>query len=163
MPGEGRRGDPPLAYLLLAAGRAFDEVLRTELSRRNWPRLSGAQSLVFAFLDPAGTRPAELARRLGTTRQATQDLVGGLVRLGLLQVAEDPSRRRGRLVLLTDTGSALSADAGTVLRLTEASLGQRADELRQLLTGLVPQVLAATSPADTPAAAVDGAPLGLPG
>ncbi|SDC91251.1 DNA-binding transcriptional regulator, MarR family [Geodermatophilus telluris] len=135
-------GEPPLAALLLVASRRLDAALRAELAARGWPRLSGAQSLVFAFLDPDGTPPAELARRLGSSRQATQDLVAGLVRTGLLEVAEDPARRGGRLVRLTASGRALAADAGAVLAGLEAALGERAAALRRLLA----------APLDLPAA-----------
>jgi DNA-binding MarR family transcriptional regulator len=127
----------PLAYLLLRASRWFDALLRDQLAAHGWPRLTVAQSLVFAFLDPAGTPPATLARRLGTTRQATQDLVGGLVRHGLLDLADDAARRRGRLVRLTDRGRALAADAADILAALEAGLGDgRARALRELLTDL---------------------------
>ncbi len=127
----------PPAYLLLRASRWFDAVLRDELAARGWPRLTAAQSLVLAFLGPAGTPPATLARRLGTTRQATQDLVAGLVRLGLLEVIDDTARRRGRLVRLTGRGHALSADATGVLAALEAGWGDdRVRRLRALLTDL---------------------------
>ncbi|MGR7023190.1 MarR family transcriptional regulator [Geodermatophilus sp. URMC 62] len=128
-----QRGEPPLAALLLMASRQLDAVVREELVAHGWPRLSGAQSLVFAFLDADGTPPAELARRLGSTRQAAQDLVAGLVRLGLLEVAADPARRRGRLVRRTATGRELTADAGTVLAGLETAMGERGAALRRLL------------------------------
>ncbi len=130
------RGRLPLAHLLLTAGRALDALTREELAARGWPRLSGAQSLVFAYLDADGTPPAELARRLGTTRQAAQDLVAGLVRIDLLEVVADPARRAGRLVRLTAAGRALATDAGAVLTALEAGLGDRGADLRRLLTGL---------------------------
>ncbi|SFP78121.1 DNA-binding transcriptional regulator, MarR family [Geodermatophilus dictyosporus] len=138
-------GAPPLAALLLMASRQLDAALREELAARGWPRLSGAQSLVFAFLDPDGTPPAELARRLGSTRQAAQDLVAGLTRLGLLEVVADPARRRGRLVRRTSTGRDLAADAGAVLAALEAGLGERAAGLRRLLAA--PLDLPASPPA----------------
>ncbi|MGY1716642.1 MarR family winged helix-turn-helix transcriptional regulator [Geodermatophilus sp. SYSU D01106] len=123
----------PLAYLLLQAGRAFDAVVREDLAARGWPRLSAAQTLVFAHLGPDGTAPAELARRLGTTRQAQQDLVAGLSRLGLLETVDDPARRRGRLVRLTPAGRDLTRDAAGVLTGLEEDLGPDAAELRRLL------------------------------
>ncbi|MGY1728977.1 MarR family winged helix-turn-helix transcriptional regulator [Geodermatophilus sp. SYSU D01062] len=128
-----RREELPLAHLLLQAGRSFDAVLRDELADQGWPRLSAAQSLVFAFLEPGGTAPAELARRLGTTRQAQQDLVAGLVRLGLVETVADPARSRGRLVRLTSAGRRLARDAGAVLAGLEEDLGEHAAELRRLL------------------------------
>lgn len=127
----------PLAYLLLRASRWFDAVLRDELAARGWPRLTAAQSLVLAFLGPAGTPPATLARRLGTTRQATQDLVAGLVGHRLLEVVDDPARRRGRLVRLTAEGRTLAADAVRTLAALEAGLpAGPARMLRRSLTDL---------------------------
>lgn len=143
----------PLAYLLLRASRWFDAALRDRLADRGWPRLSAAQSLVFAFLAPEGTPPATLARRLGATRQATQELVGGLVAHGLIEVADDPARRRGRLVRLTARGEALAADAGEVLAQLEDSLpAGHARTLRDLLAGV------GAGPARDPQAGVGAGP-----
>jgi len=125
--------EPPLALLLLNASRWFDRRLLSELESRGWPRLSPAQSLVFAHLDPAGTSPAELARRLGTARQSTHELVAALQTAGLLALQDDPGRRRGRLVTLTPQGRALAADARAVLYDLERGLGPRAAVLREVL------------------------------
>ena len=127
----------PLALLLLRASREFDRELLARLEQQGWPRLTPAQSLVFAHLDPDGVPPATLARRLGNSRQATQDLVAGLVRDGLLELALDPARRNGRLVRPSTTGRALARDARAILDELEQALGaQRAHALRQLLTDL---------------------------
>ena len=124
----------PLALLLLRSSRWFDRQLLDRLQREGWPALSPAQSLVFAYLDPDGTPPAELARRLGHTRQATSQLVAGLVRLDLLALRPNPGRRGGLLVTMTDRGQAMSIDAGRILQTLEAGLGRAsADELRRLL------------------------------
>ena len=127
----------PLALLLLRASRWFDGQLLDQLQAAGWPRLSPAQSLVFAHLSDDGVPPATLARRLGTTRQAAADLVAGLVRLGLLAVEPDDSRRRGRRVVLTARGRALAEDARQILAELEQTLGvERAAQLRNLLSGL---------------------------
>ena len=125
---------PPLALVLLRASRWFDAELLKRLEEDGWPRLSSAQSLVFAYLPEDGLPPAELARRLGTTRQAAHQLVAGLCRLGLLAVADDGSRRRGRFVVLTATGEALASDARRVLAELEHALGaDRVIALHELL------------------------------
>ena len=127
----------PLALLLLRASRWFDRQLLERLEHHGWPRLTPAQSLVFAHLTPDGLPPATLARRLGTSRQATQELVGGLVRHGLLEPVHDPARPRGRLVVLTATGRDLARDARAVLAELEHSIGaERARALRHLLDDL---------------------------
>ncbi|WP_369052239.1 MarR family winged helix-turn-helix transcriptional regulator [Kineococcus terrestris] len=124
----------PLALLLLRASRWFDRQLLDGLEEAGWPRLSPAQSLVFAHLDARGVAPATLARRLGTSRQGAHELVAGLVRHGLLAVEPDPARAGGRLVLLTARGRALAADARRLLRGLEEQLGgERVAALRDLL------------------------------
>jgi DNA-binding MarR family transcriptional regulator len=111
----------PLARLLLAGSRWFDRRLLEHLAERGW-RLSAPQSLVFAHLDPGGTRPAELARRLGTSRQAAHELVAGLQRAGVLDVVPDPGDRRGRLVVLTADGRRLARTAQEHLQQLEREL-----------------------------------------
>lgn len=137
----------PLALLLLRASRWFDRQLLDRLEEGAWPRLSAAQSLVFAHLSPDGVPPATLARRLGTTRQAAQDLVGGLVRHGLLEIVPDPDRKGGRLVVLTGTGRLLAQDARGILRDLEIAFGaERAHALRALLTDFGREETAGTTP-----------------
>ena len=115
---------PPLALVLLRASRWFDAQLLERLEGHGWPRLTPAQSLVFAHLSKGGTSPSELARRLGSSRQAAHELVAGLKAYDLLDVVEDPARRRGRLVMLTPTGRRLADDARRVLADLEGQLGQ---------------------------------------
>lgn len=125
----------PLALLLLRASRWFDQQLLDRLEQQGWPRLTPAQSLVFAHLVPAGIAPATLARQLGTSRQAAQDLVAGLARHGLLELVADPTRHRGRLVTLTPTGRVLARDAQVILSHLEKGLGlERVTALRVLLS-----------------------------
>lgn len=128
---------PPLALVLLRASRWFDAQLLERLEGRGWPRLTPAQSLVFAHLSEDGSSPSELSRRLGSSRQAAHELVAGLQALGLLDVIPDPARRRGRLVTLTPTGRRLARDARSVLADLEDQLGQdRVDALHGLLEEL---------------------------
>ena len=125
----------PLALMLLRASRWFDRQLLEGLQAEGWPPLTPAQSLVFAHLNPAGVTPAELARRLGHTRQATHQLVTGLVTLDLLTLQPNPARRGGVLVILSDQGRALSRDAHRILTALERDLGvEHATQLRSLLT-----------------------------
>lgn len=124
--------------MLMRAARWFDLNSLAELEKRGWPRLSPAQSLLFAHLDEQGTPPAEVARRLSQTRQATQDLVAGLTRLGLLVVTDDPARRGGRLVCLTVAGRDLVGDAYSILMAMEAAVGsQLVERLRARLSDVL--------------------------
>lgn len=129
---------PPLLLLLLRAGRVLDRRLLAGLTARGWPALSTAQSMLIGALDREGTSPADLSRRMGTTRQATHDLVGGLVRLDLVRVVDDPGRRRGRLVELTEQGRELAAAGREILEQIEDDLDPDvASALRDSLARLI--------------------------
>ncbi len=54
---------------------------------------------------------AGLARALSLTRQSVQRVVGEMAAAGLLTLADNPSHRRARLVVLTPAGAELAARA----------------------------------------------------
>lgn len=101
------------------------------------PPLSAAQRLRFAHLVRDRITVSELARRLGISRQAAGECVPGLVKTGLLQTGDDPRRRNGRLISLTERERALTVDAHDILGKLEAELGaERAATLRATLLDL---------------------------
>ena len=84
---------------------------------------------------------SELVRRMGTTKQAVQQLVDELVVEGIVARVADPSDRRARIVRLTTAGLAVIADADRVKRRIDgeyrALLGARGfDALRRSLRTL---------------------------
>jgi len=93
-----------LARLLLEGFRWFDDALRSRLADQGLAELTTAESMVFPYLDAEGTRPADLARRLGITRQSAQTLVRGLERKGLVGLFDDPDDRRAKKIRLTAAG-----------------------------------------------------------
>ena len=92
-----------LAAQLLSGFRWFDDALRARL-RDNGSHLTTVESMVFPYLDREGTRPSELARRLGITRQSTQTLLRGMERKGLIELTDDPHDGRAKIATLTDKG-----------------------------------------------------------
>jgi DNA-binding MarR family transcriptional regulator len=114
-----------LGQLLLRAFRWFDESLIAALHAGGWPELTRAHSLVFAQLDPSGTRTAEVARRAGISRQAVHQTVQELQRLGLLRLVPDPTNRSAKLVVPTDRGQASIRVAKATLAKLEVELAQR--------------------------------------
>jgi len=93
-----------LARLLLNRFRWFDQALLTTLHDRLGVKLTSAQSLLFATLPVGGARQSDLARRLGVSRQAVNELVGGLEQQGLVEVVPDPDSGRAKLVRPTTQG-----------------------------------------------------------
>jgi DNA-binding MarR family transcriptional regulator len=127
-----------LGQLLLRAFRWFDESLIAALHAAGWPELTRAHSLVFAHLDPGGTRTAEIARRAGISRQAVHQTVQELQRLGLVRLVPDPTNRSAKLVVPTDRGQASIRVAKATLANLEEELAQRLgrDRVRALRQAL---------------------------
>jgi DNA-binding MarR family transcriptional regulator len=93
-----------LARLLLSRFRWFDRALLATLHDRLGVKLTSAQSLLFATLPVEGARQSDLAHRLGVSRQAVNELVGGLEQQGLVEVVPDPDSGRAKLVRPTTQG-----------------------------------------------------------
>jgi DNA-binding MarR family transcriptional regulator len=141
-----------LGQLLLRAFRWFDESLIAALHAAGWPELTRAHSLIFAHLDPGGTRTAELARRAGSSRQAVHQTVQELQRLGLVRLVPDPTNRSAKLVVPTDRGQAS-------IRVAKTTLANLEDELAQRLGRQHVQALRQALQADW-GPSIDGSPRG---
>ena len=120
----------PLTDLSLRAHRWFEDGLVSRLKDAGWPDITPAQSRVFAHLDRGGTRPSELARRIGVTRQGAHQTIQELVELGLVELAPDPRSQRARLVLPTRRGKRLVTDALEIFRELEDTLERRVGRKR---------------------------------
>lgn len=90
-----------------------------------WTDVTRAHSRVFANLDRDGTRPSELARRMGVTRQAAHQTIQELVDRGFLELAPDPKNARARRAVLTARGKRVVADARDIVRDLEDTLERR--------------------------------------
>ena len=116
----------PIGQLLLQKFRWTDASLMAGLEARGWPRQTRAQSLIFANLDIVkGTRSAELARRIGISRQAIHQTIRELEALGFVEFADDPDNRSAKLVTLTPKGQHIVADALEVFEDIELQLTER--------------------------------------
>jgi DNA-binding MarR family transcriptional regulator len=87
--------------------------------------LAQSHSLVFAHLDPDGTRPAEIARRAGISRQAVGQTVAQMKSQGLVKLAADPTNRRARLVQPTAKGRKALERSGSGATAAEKVLSRR--------------------------------------
>jgi len=123
-----------LTRLLLERYRWFDDALRSRLEQEGMTGLTTAESMVFPYLDVEGIRQADLARRLGITRQSTQTLVRGLERKGLIELVDATTDGRSKLVMLTHEGRRSIPLALTIFEELEAALEERigSDEVAQL-------------------------------
>ena len=148
----------PLARLLLDRFRWFDEALRAAQADQLGLDITSAQSLLFAELTLTGSRQADLARQIGVTRQAVNELVGGLERQGLVELVSDPTDRRAKLVRPTAEGRRSIDVAFEVFAELESRLEHeigvsRVSDLREILIaewGRSPTGLAGDAAKGTP-------------
>jgi DNA-binding MarR family transcriptional regulator len=126
-------GGEPLEPRIVALLRLASEVGQTALYERleavGYKELRPAHFRLLRYPGIDGARPTELARRLGTSKQAINPLINDLERWGYLERRRDPSDQRGRLLFLTTRGRELMATIRKLHAEIEADweqeLGQR--------------------------------------
>lgn len=116
---------PNVPQLLASAKRWFDDALHNSMRHSGEQPVTVAQAAVFANLDAAGTSVAELARRIGTTRQSVHQAVHGLIGMGLLEQVPDPTSARNRLVRVTEEGARVHHKALRTIEAIERELATR--------------------------------------
>jgi DNA-binding MarR family transcriptional regulator len=128
---------PRLGTLLSEAQDAWRLTLTAALDKRNAPAL-GAGAELLAELTLSGISQSLLAERVGLTKQAVQQSLDQLEKLGLVRREPDPVDRRAKYVVLTEAGlvaleTRRDAEKEAEKRLKDA-LGKKA--LKQLGKGL---------------------------
>jgi DNA-binding MarR family transcriptional regulator len=104
---------------LWRAAHAWRERLAAEMVARGHDWYGDARGAVAAHLDPRGMSQSELVARMGTTKQAVQQLLDGLEAAGVLRREPDPADGRGKRVVYTEKGLAALRDAVRVKRAIE--------------------------------------------
>ena len=98
--------------------RAFQEIvdqLHLRLSAEGFADARPMHGFVLQAVGPQGTSAAELARRLGVSKQAAGKTVTGMEQQGYLERATDPGDSRRKVVRLTGRGRALLERSSAVL------------------------------------------------
>ena len=119
--------------LLLAAGNRLGEPL--QLTSARW-QVMGA-----IHLSGRNLTVAQIARRMGLTRQAVQRIVNDLRGLGMVELVENPDHKRAHLVALTGHGkqsyAAISVEQSDWINgLADGVKKQHIAEATKLLKGL---------------------------
>ena len=114
-----------LGLLLLQAFLWFDDGLLQAMRVEGLPGMSRSQSLLYAHLEAGSSRPSELARQMGVTRQAVHRLVHEMEDAGLVELRPDLRDRRATTVALTEKGKRNVEQARLVLMQLEEVLSDR--------------------------------------
>lgn len=92
---------------LLRCARLFNERALARVREKTGVELRVVHTSLFPHIDLGGTRLTDLARRLGTSKQAAGQLVDELVEMGVLERTPDPTDGRARLVRFVGGADAL--------------------------------------------------------
>ena len=110
--------------LVIKAGRRFDELAVRRLRALGVAELRTAHTRLLPHIDLEGTRPTEVARRLGITKQAVAPLIHDMVTWGVLESTPDPADRRAHVVRFTERGREALLHGLSVLNALETELSE---------------------------------------
>jgi DNA-binding MarR family transcriptional regulator len=130
--------DMLIGALLRVPAQAIQRRIIAELNAAGFEDLRVPHMAVLQFPGPEGVRPGLLAERAGMSKQAMNQLLRSLERLGYLVRSDAPDEGRTRVVRFTKRGRAAYAKIHDILRDIEHEwstvLGQkRFAELKALL------------------------------
>jgi DNA-binding MarR family transcriptional regulator len=141
-----------VAQLLFKCARLVNERAIERVNRKHGPEpaLRASHTALFPHLTSEGVRGADLAKKLGVTKQAISQLVAELEYWGVVEQVEDPKDGRAKLVRFTPKGEQGLLEGLTVLRELEQELeGQigkrRMQELHTALLALEEVLVTSTS------------------
>lgn len=108
-----------IGALLRVPAQAIHRRIVKELNAAGFTELRVPHMAVLRFPGPDGTRPGVLAERAGMSKQAMNQLLRSLEKLGYIARSDQPHEGRARIVRLTKRGHAAYAKAHDVLRAIE--------------------------------------------
>jgi DNA-binding MarR family transcriptional regulator len=131
-------GPPLIGALLRMPWETVRRRMLERLHEHGFDDLDAPHVNVLLYPGPQGSRPSDLATRLGTSKQAVNYLLGELERRGYIERRPDPDDLRSRRIALTERGEAVGLvmreAVAEVEREWEAKLGRKQfAQLRGLL------------------------------
>jgi DNA-binding MarR family transcriptional regulator len=110
----GVTAEDDVRHLLLSLLRGFywfDEGLQNYLQARGWPVVTRPQSMVMANLVLGVRRPSDIARNMGVSRQAIHATINQMVAMDIVELVDDPTNGRVKIVAPTKMGETMRIDA----------------------------------------------------
>ena len=120
--------DDDIRHVLLSLLQGFywfDEGLQNYLQARGWPVVTRPQSMVMANLVLGVSRPSDIARNMGVSRQAIHATINQMVELGIVKLADDPTNGRVKIEAPTEMGETMRIDAQRSMIFMAEELGRR--------------------------------------
>jgi len=115
-----------------------DESLQLTLQSAGWERMNRTKSMIMLNIIYGVTRPIQLAGNLGVSRQAVHQILQEMSREGLVELIEDPSDRRAKIVVISKAAANISRDVQNAMAAIEEEVARRIGSraLQQLQTAL---------------------------
>lgn len=128
-------------HLMQGLWHAFqwmDAGMQNHLRAAGHAPLSRTQAMIVGYIGNGMTRPSELARELGVSRQAVHQLLADLEARELVELLADPGDARAKIVRFKRSGKDVSRSSLQATADLEALLGERIGkrplaELRRIL------------------------------
>src|SRR5689334_20639480 len=98
---------PAIGGLLRLAWQRVRERIYEAVRREGYDDLNPAHLAMFRYEGLDGRRPVELADKMQITKQSVNDLLRHLEKRGYVELTQDPSDSRARLIHLTPNGKRL--------------------------------------------------------
>jgi DNA-binding MarR family transcriptional regulator len=102
-----------------------DEGLQNTLKIQGLPALSRTKSMIMVNIADGITRPSDLARNIGITRQAIQQTLVEMEQGGLITLVPDPTDGRAKIVKFSRRGAGIGRSAFKAMDEIEAELVRR--------------------------------------
>jgi DNA-binding MarR family transcriptional regulator len=110
---------------LLQAFYWMDESIQNHIRTAGLPPITRTQSLIMTNVSCGVTRPAELARRIGISRQAVQQLIADMTKRKLLVLKPDPADARAKVVHYHPRGQEIGRITMMALERIDAVIEER--------------------------------------
>lgn len=103
----------------------FDGALQHNLDKRGWGGVRRLESMTMMYVHAGITRPSELARLIGVTRQSMNTGLRELEEKNLVRLVPDPADKRCKIVEFDPAGEAMRLEAQHVIEALETILDDR--------------------------------------
>jgi DNA-binding MarR family transcriptional regulator len=134
--------EPAIGALLRMAWERLQDEIYAELAAAGFDDVRPAHRPVIQRFPPCdGLRPSQIAANINLSKQAVNDLLRDLERMGYLTLEPDPADGRARIIRYTDRGWRLFNLGGTISRAVserwaEAIGRERIDTLAEILRAI---------------------------
>lgn len=106
----------------------IDEGLQNTLIYKGWGSVSRTQSLIMILIHAGETRPTEVAKALGLSRQAIHRTISDMIENKLVRLEPDANDGRAKVLAFHEEAAELRDDARKALVFLEKRLEKRIGE-----------------------------------